>query len=348
MQKNSEEKESAHQKPVISIIIPIYNTEKYLVRCVQSLQQQTMRNIEICLIDDGSTDGSGAICDALAAEDNRIRILHKENEGQGIARNKGIDLASGEYIAFLDSDDYWDADGCRRILQCLVQTGADLCSFAYCKEDERGTVQAVPTVTAGIYDGEQVQKSFALHFFGDDPSEDNLRGVSACMSCFRRSIVAEHSVRFASERKVFSEDTVFCLEFCKHCRRAAVIPDVIYHYVMRNSSHTHIADARRLQRTLDFCDVLQQYAAEYGIQDSDSFRIRLQNTVWITILEMIRSYARMQDGRSRIKAFLALSAVQENADAMSGWSIGWKQKMLCAAIQWRFSEMVYWMGKLHG
>lgn len=343
MQKNGEE--MGQEQPAISIVIPVYNTKEYLVRCVQSLQQQTVQNIEICLIDDGSTDGSGAICDALAAEDIRIRVLHKKNEGQGIARNKGIETASGEFIAFLDSDDYWDRDGCRRILQCLQRTGADVCSFGYCKENERGTVQAVPTVLEAVYDGDQVQKAFALHFFGDDPEEENLRGVSACMSCFRRSIVMEHSVRFASEREVLSEDTVFCLEFCRSCRRAAVISDTIYHYVMRNSSHTHSADESRLQRTLEFTDILKTYASEYGILACKSLQIRLQNTVWITILEMIRGYARLQDGRAKIKDFLKLPAVQENAAEMFGHSIGWKQKLLCAAIQWRFSGMVYWMGK---
>ena len=345
MQKNGEKRNMGCEQPAISIIIPIYNTEKYIIRCVQSLQQQTIQNIEICLIDDGSTDGSGAICDALAAEDTRIRVLHKKNEGQGITRNKGIEIASGEFIAFLDSDDYWDSDGCRRILQCLQRTGADVCSFGYCKENERGSVQAVPAVSEAVYNGELVQKVFALHFFGDDPSEDNLRGVSACMSCFRRSIVMEHRVRFASEREVLSEDTIFCLEFCRYCGKAAVISDTIYHYVMRNSSHTHSADDRRLQRTLEFTDVLKTYASDYGILDCKSLQIRLQNTVWITILEMIRSYARMRNGQSGIKAFLMLPEVQENAAEMSGRSIGWKQKLLCTAIRWHFSGMVYLMGK---
>ncbi len=333
--------------PDISIIIPVYNTKEYLTKCVRSLQQQTLRNIEICLVDDGSTDGSGELCDVLAAEDERIRVLHKENEGQGIARNQGLEMASGEYVAFLDSDDYWDEDGCRRILERLRETGADLCSFGYCKENERGAVQSVPIVKEMLYNGEEVRKSFVLHFFGDDPSEDNLRGVSACMSCFRNSIVKEHRVQFASERKVLSEDTIFCLEFCRHCRTAATISDVIYHYVMRSSSHTHVADEKRLQRTLDFCDLLQEYAAEYGISDSSSLRIRLQNTTWITILEMVRGYAGMSDGRTRIRQLLKDPAVQENAGTMAGTAIGWKQALLCRAIRWRIGGAVYLMGRLH-
>ena len=117
--------------PAISVIVPVYNTKEYLERCVASLTMQTMSDLEICLIDDGSTDGSGELCDRLAAGDARIRVRHKANEGQGIARNVGIEMATGTYVAFLDSDDYWDTDGCRRILERLQETGADVCAFGY-------------------------------------------------------------------------------------------------------------------------------------------------------------------------------------------------------------------------
>lgn len=95
---------------IISIIVPVYNTKKYLARCVNSLRAQTYSRLEIILVDDGSTDGSGRLCDELAAEDERIRVFHKENGGSSSARNLGISQAKGEYIGFVDSDDYVDAD----------------------------------------------------------------------------------------------------------------------------------------------------------------------------------------------------------------------------------------------
>ena len=137
--------------PDISIVIPVYNTEEYLTRCVSSLTGQTHANLEICLVDDGSTDGSGGLCDELADKDPRIRVLHKENEGQGVARNAGIRMAEGEFVAFLDSDDYWDPDGCRKILERLRETGADLCAFGYCKEDENGNLLTEPAVREACY-----------------------------------------------------------------------------------------------------------------------------------------------------------------------------------------------------
>ena len=91
--------------PEISFIIPVYNVERWLRRCVESIQAQTIENLEIILIDDGSTDASAAICDELASGDGRIRVIHKENGGQGLARNCGLEIATGEYVAFVDSDD---------------------------------------------------------------------------------------------------------------------------------------------------------------------------------------------------------------------------------------------------
>ena len=333
--------------PDISIVIPVYNTKKYLTRCVSSLTGQTHSNIEICLVDDGSTDGAGRLCDELAESDSRIRVLHKKNEGQGIARNEGIRMAEGEFVAFLDSDDYWDPDGCRKILECLRQTGADLCAFGYCKEKEDGNVLARPAIREACYKGEEVRKRFALHFFGDDPSDDDLRGVSACMSCFRRKVITDHDVRFASERKTLSEDTIFNLEFCRYCRAAATLPAVIYHYVMRKSSHTHRTDENRLEKTVNFCGLLRKYAEEYGISEDLGVDIRLHNTVWITIMEMIRQYAGADHGRKKIRAFLQKKEVQENAAYMAKLPMNRKQKALCICIRGKFAFAVYAMGKLH-
>ena len=95
-----------NETPLISVIVPVYRVEKYLDRCLQSIAGQTYRNLEIILVDDGSPDSSGAICDAWAAKDSRIRVIHKKNAGAGAARNTGLDVATGEIISMIDSDDY--------------------------------------------------------------------------------------------------------------------------------------------------------------------------------------------------------------------------------------------------
>ena len=103
--------------PLITIIVPVYNIMEYLPRCVYSITAQTYRNLELILVDDGSTDGTGALCDKLAAEDERIRVFHKENGGSSSARNLGLSHAKGAYIGFVDSDDYVEPDMYERLLR---------------------------------------------------------------------------------------------------------------------------------------------------------------------------------------------------------------------------------------
>ena len=97
-------------KPLISVVVPVYNVEKYLDKCVQSIRAQSLPQLEILLVDDVSTDGSGAMCDSCAKEDDRIRVIHKENGGLADARNRGIDEAAADLVAFIDSDDFIEPD----------------------------------------------------------------------------------------------------------------------------------------------------------------------------------------------------------------------------------------------
>ncbi len=114
--------------PKISIIIPVYNVKSYLNKCVESVLTQTYQNLEVILIDDGSTDGSSDICDMFALQDARVRVLHQVNQGQSVARNIGMDIATGEWIAFLDSDDYVEADMYGALLTLALKYDVELCS----------------------------------------------------------------------------------------------------------------------------------------------------------------------------------------------------------------------------
>ena len=120
--------EREKKAPIFSIVVPIYNVEEYLDRCVRSLTGQTFRDIEIILVDDGSPDGCPAMCDAYAEEDSRIKVIHKANGGLSDARNAGLRAASGDYVLFADSDDFLDTDACRQCLKA-VEKGADVVTF---------------------------------------------------------------------------------------------------------------------------------------------------------------------------------------------------------------------------
>lgn len=133
-------------QPVISIIVPVYNVEKYLEKCINSLINQTITNIEIILVDDGSQDASGTICDQFEKKDQRIRVYHKKNEGLSSARNFGIDMANGEYIGFIDSDDYVDLDMYELLYCNLKKEDADIsmCDLYHCYDDTEPQANSKP------------------------------------------------------------------------------------------------------------------------------------------------------------------------------------------------------------
>lgn len=138
--RNSLEMEKRMTEGLISIIVPIYNTKEYLSRCVKSLQVQTYSRLEILLVDDGSTDGSGELCDRLAEADERIRVFHKENGGSSSARNLGISQAQGEYIGFVDSDDYVDADMYEKLYDAVCRYQVNVAQIGRDEIDPEGKV----------------------------------------------------------------------------------------------------------------------------------------------------------------------------------------------------------------
>lgn len=274
------------EDPIVSVIVPVYNVEKYLERCIRSLQGQTLKRIEILLIDDGSTDGSGQLCDTLAKTDERIHVRHKKNAGQGLARNDGLTAAKGDYVLFVDSDDYIEPDTCLRLSLVMREQKADLCCFGYQIETPEGELFYRARLTADCYEGEAVRRRFALHFFGDDPKDEKLRGVSACMTMFRRSIIQEHGIRFPSEREFLSEDTIFNLDFCLYAQKAVVLPSYFYHYCQNPDSFSHAYRPDRFALTVVLCRTLFSYAARYGVEEETKNRIRM--ALWVSLMECIK------------------------------------------------------------
>ena len=161
-------------KPVVTIVLPVYNVEKYLDRCIESLVNQTYDNLEIILVNDCSPDGSALICDKWAMRDERIKVIHKKvNEGQGIARNNALDIATGEYICFFDSDDYIGSNmAISTLVEAAEREQAEIVVFGLKNIASDGTVtgQFVPRVGVRTYRGREVQDEFLPEFVGPDPN----------------------------------------------------------------------------------------------------------------------------------------------------------------------------------
>lgn len=241
-------------EPKVSVIVPVYRVEPYLERCVASLQEQTLKELEIILVDDGSPDNCPAICDRLAAEDARIQVIHKENQGLGMARNTGLELARGIYVSFVDSDDYVDDEMLAQLYQAAEEHQADmvLSGMRYLSADGRkNTGEQYAFFNTEVFSGEEGVKKLLLGTAGALPweREDSRYGFSACKNLYRMSCIRESGIIFPSERKVISEDVAFLLDFIPHIRKAVGIPGTFYNYCANRDSLSKSYRPDRFQKT---------------------------------------------------------------------------------------------------
>ena len=336
--------------PFFSIIVPVYNVKPYLKRCVESLKEQSFSDVEIILVDDGSTDGSSSLCDELAKSDERIKVIHKENEGQGIARNKGLSVAKGDYVLFIDSDDYIEKDTCKE-LYGLIGIGdekADMITFGYEIDSPSGECVRVPLIKDKEYSLAEIKDDFILHFFGDDPSDDNLRGFSACMSCFRRSVIESNHILFPSERVVLSEDTVFCLEFLKHADKVVTTSRIYYHYCQKADSFSQGYRPDRMEKTLDMLNILKKKAEELGV--SDKVNTRLSMYVWVSLMANLKQEVRrdisQKEISGNIKKLCGDERLQSAVKGLKNASLPKKQKLFLWAYMNKWTYLVKMLCKI--
>ena len=218
---------------VVTVVLPVYGVEQYLEQCILSVVNQTYRNLEILLVDDGSRDNCPAICDEWAQRDSRIRVIHKPNAGLGMARNTGMENASGEYICFFDSDDYIALDTVEKAYRLAKQEQSDLVLFGLSLVNDQGqTIRSVvPESDKVTYSGTEVQSCFLPDLIAgrEDSSRRNLY-MSAWVCLYSMEMIRRCGWRFVSEREIISEDGYSLLWLYKHVKRVSVLPEALYYY----------------------------------------------------------------------------------------------------------------------
>lgn len=219
------------KRPNVSIVIPIYNTAHYLRRCIESVLAQTMSQIEVILVDDGSTDLSGRIADDYAAQDSRITVIHKSNAGLSAARNDGVAAATADYILFLDSDDYVDAQFCERPWRAAVEHDADLVYYMHRRRFENGKVE---TTTTPFSDG-LISEKDALYI-------NNHVAVTAWSMLYDRRLF--QNLEFPVGR--LCEDMGVTHRFIHAARRIYLINDALYNYSFGRSGSLWSSQGERL------------------------------------------------------------------------------------------------------
>lgn len=213
-------------KKKVSIIIPVYNVEKYIEKSLKSICEQDYDNLQIILVDDGSTDKSGDICDSFAKKDERIVVIHQENSGVSIARNNGLKIVDGELVGFIDSDDYVEHDYVSNLVSGIDNCELSICGFYEDMEHE----QIVRTNGNGRRLSQQEAMLLLL-------KEDEYRGY-LWNKLFYNRIIQENNIIFDSEIAVW-EDVLFVFDYLCHCKNVFYNPVPKYHYVYRVGSASH-------------------------------------------------------------------------------------------------------------
>ena len=231
-----------NNQPLLTVIVPIYNIIEYLPRCVHSITAQTYENLEILLVDDGSTDGTGALCDELAKEDDRIRVLHKENGGSSSARNLAISQAKGEYLGFVDSDDFIEPDMYERLYRGICEYGVTVAQIGRDELDVDGRQLpniCEPPASPLCYESEAFLEELLMHR-GD---------CSFCTKLIHRDLFRRE--RFPEG--LLNEDFYLLVKLLPNIGRLVSLPGQAYHVFYRIGSNSRKADKESFSRVFGDC-----------------------------------------------------------------------------------------------
>ena len=249
-----------NQQPKVSVIVPIYNVEPYLDRCMQSLIHQTLKDIEIILVDDGSPDRCPQMCDEYAQKDSRIKVIHKKNAGLGYARNSGLEIATGEYVAFVDSDDYIKTNMYEELYNNTIGKDLDAVFGGFYIESYKGIWTASKEVNEmKLFQTKQIQ-SFLLDMIACAPSipQERKYEMSVWHSIYKKEIIDKYNIRFLSEREIASEDIPFQIDFLSKSSKIMYVPQNYYYYCLNSTSLTKTVKPEKFEAFKCLLSCIQQ------------------------------------------------------------------------------------------
>ncbi|MCD7776777.1 MAG: glycosyltransferase [Firmicutes bacterium] len=257
-------------EPLVSIIVPAYNSEKYIARCIDSILNQEYRNIELIVIDDGSTDGTGAILDKYAASDARMRVLHRDNSGVSASRNAGLDEAHGKYIEFADSDDWLTSDATKQLVRIAESEGCDMVIADFYR------VMGNRLSVKGDIDVDHVMDRMEFSSYMIENPADFYYGV-LWNKLYRRGIIESHNIRMDVLIN-WCEDFLFNLEYIRFAKTFYALSSPIYYYVHRRGSL--VSQGSNIGKTIKMkINVFEYYSTFYKEvyeEDYDDIKLKVR------------------------------------------------------------------------
>lgn len=332
--------------------MPVYNVAPYLEKCIDSLLRQGDALCDIVLVDDGSSDGSGELCDRAAAAHGHIRVIHKENAGLGFARNTGLDaLGEGiDCVLFVDSDD-WLCDGfVRALARDMEKSQADCVIAGFTKRDDDGRELFVTRLEPGVFEGEALQRELLPRVCGSAPGASDAIPMSAWATLFSKPLIDSLGLRFPSEREVLSEDLFFKYRFLMHAQRACLSDCVGYCYRTNVKSLTKSYRPDRFEAALRFYEEAKAMAEE-GPAAEESIR-RLQKSLFIYVRMSISRETLPSSGKTPAEARAAIAEICRDErlrgiiDGFPVGELGFKQRLFLGMVRRGDAGLLFTLAKL--
>lgn len=330
---------------LISIIVPVYNVEKYLSECLDSLINQTYKNIEIICINDGSTDESGKICDEYSKKYKNIFVVHKKNEGLGFARNTGMNHVKGDYVLFVDSDDYIDKDMVEKLFNSISKNKVDICRCGYKKVDNQHNILFKDVLENELFKGKEVKTKMLPRLIGSSPKIKDTIDMSVTRVLYNFSIIKQHHIKFPSEREFISEDMVFNIDYTQYANGACIIDYCGYNYRSNPVSLTRKYRQDRFNAAKYFYVNVKQKLISYGYKQDTLDRLSRN---FFILLKMSISQENKNVSKNKISKSLKIiknickdKIVLEVINEYPIKKLGLKQKIFLYMIKYNLNILLY-------
>ena len=321
---------------LVSVIVPVYNVEKYLARCIQSVCGQSYQGLEIILVDDGSKDKSGVICEEYAERDGRIKVIHKENGGLGDARNAGVEKAEGKYLLFVDSDDRIHENLVRDTVETAEKNQADMVIFDYIGEEENGNLT------------DRFTFPFSANRVIEVAEEKELimRSCSAVNKLIRRELWKESGFQFPKGR--YYEDLATIPKVMTKTKKIVYLPEVYYYYLMRDGSimHSRNFEKNYEDRTWAVDQLLEYFERENLIETyrNELEYLVFENTYFVPSKEIVLN-DRKSEYLKKFRDYAYNKCPQMNKNYYVQQIAG-KDKILLKLLQYRMYGIMVLMSQL--
>lgn len=332
----------------VSVVVPVYNVELYLQQCVESLLKQTYKNIEIILVDDGSKDKSGAMCDSFAEQyPEIIKSVHKSNEGLGLARNNGMEYVTGDFVMFIDSDDYADEDLIEQLVKSAEENHAQVVVGGFKRVNSAGEALFTEKYDLQVFTGDDVKNKMFMRMLGSSPERSDAIRMSVWNAMYSMKVIKRHHAKFPSERELISEDIIFDSEFYPNVQCGVIIPSVAYNYRVNEQSLTGRYRPDRFEKVMILYQELEKRIKALNMPEIAVFRAQRQ--LFVNIRGCIRQENIKCSGLTRKQAHQNIEKICKDAELLAIIrsypinKLGYKQRIFLILIKKKRVKMLYWM-----